>query len=102
MTGLLLVGTSHRLAPVELRERLALDDVTAIELTGRLAVALGEAVALSTCNRVCLYVASDGAEPAREQTVAELVALSGLPRAGPRALAVRQGGSRRRLFTSSA
>jgi glutamyl-tRNA reductase len=81
MTRLLLVGTSHRHAPVELRERLALDDLAATELAGRLAGSLGEAVVLSTCNRVCLYVASDDSEPAREQAVAELVALSGLARA---------------------
>ena len=81
MSRLLLVGTSHRHAPVELRERLALDDLAATELAGRLAGSLGEAVVLSTCNRVCLYVASDDSEPAREQAVAELVALSGLPRA---------------------
>ena len=79
MTRLLLVGTSHRHAPVELRERLALDDVTAGELTGRLAVAL---VRRSPC-RPATESASTSPRTVpspREQTVAELVALSGLPR----------------------
>jgi glutamyl-tRNA reductase len=58
MTALTLVGLSHHVAPVELRERvtLELDDAAA------LARSLGEAVCLSTCNRTELYVA--GAEDA--------------------------------------
>jgi glutamyl-tRNA reductase len=54
---LLAIGCSYRTAPVELRERLALSD-TQIEraldaLNGRLGY---EAVVLSTCNRVELYL----------------------------------------------
>jgi glutamyl-tRNA reductase len=47
-----LVGLSHHVAPVELRERvtLGLDDAT------RLARSLGDAVCLSTCNRTELYL----------------------------------------------
>jgi glutamyl-tRNA reductase len=50
-----LLGLSHRSAPVELRERLALDDATAGELARQLleqVPGLEECALLSTCNRV--------------------------------------------------
>jgi glutamyl-tRNA reductase len=50
-----LVGVSHHVAPVELREQVALDAAAARALAGT----LGEAVCLSTCNRTELYVAGD-------------------------------------------
>ena len=59
---LLLVGISHRTAPVELRERV--DFQTRGAATRRCArwrarLANGEAVVLSTCNRAELYAACD-------------------------------------------
>jgi glutamyl-tRNA reductase len=54
---LLLIGTSHRLAPVEVRERVAVDPDGASALATRLA-ADGEAVCLSTCNRTEIYLAA--------------------------------------------
>ena len=57
---LTLVGLSHHVAPVELRERVTLD----LEAAARLARSLGDAVCLSTCNRTELYV--DGVD---ERTV---------------------------------
>jgi glutamyl-tRNA reductase len=80
MNRLLLVGTSHRQSPVELRERLALDGAAAAALSARLADALGEGVTLATCNRACLYVASEDLERARASATDELVALSGMSR----------------------
>ena len=53
--SLVLVGTSHRLAPVEDRERVAVDLEAAAELAASLADR-GEAVCLSTCNRTELYL----------------------------------------------
>ena len=50
-----LVGISHHVAPVELRERVALP----LERAASLARALGDAVCLSTCNRTELYLAGD-------------------------------------------
>jgi glutamyl-tRNA reductase len=50
-----LVGISHHVAPVELRERVALP----LERAASLARALGDAVCLSTCNRTEVYVAGD-------------------------------------------
>jgi glutamyl-tRNA reductase len=46
-----LVGLSHQVAPVELRERVALEPAAAAEL----ARSLGDAVCLSTCNRTEIY-----------------------------------------------
>jgi glutamyl-tRNA reductase len=52
---LALVGISHHVAPVELRERVALP----LEKAATLARTLGDAVCLSTCNRTELYVAGE-------------------------------------------
>jgi glutamyl-tRNA reductase len=73
--GLLLVGTSHHRAAVELREQVAFDREEAAEIARRLADGGGEAVALSTCNRTELYlVSTDG----RDRAVAELRRLGDL------------------------
>jgi glutamyl-tRNA reductase len=68
---LVLVGTSHHHAPVELRERVALD----AEAASALAAELGEAVCLSTCNRTELYLVADDADDAEQRAVAALAAL---------------------------
>jgi glutamyl-tRNA reductase len=78
---LLLVGTSHHSAPVELRERLAFDLEDAGALAARLAGNDGEAVALATCNRVCLYVVHAEENTARLRARRELESLAGLPAA---------------------
>ena len=75
MTHLVLVGTSHHHAPVELRERVALERNEAQGLAARLADGGREAVCLSTCNRTELYVAAEDAETAERDAVAALAAL---------------------------
>ncbi len=50
-----LVGISHHVAPIELRERVALP----LDRAASLARALGDAVCLSTCNRTEVYLAGD-------------------------------------------
>jgi glutamyl-tRNA reductase len=72
---LVLVGTSHHHAPVELREQVALDRERAQELAARLAEKGREAACLSTCNRTELYVAADDAEQAERDAVATLASL---------------------------
>src|SRR6185295_8955478 len=68
---LLLIGISHRTAPVELRERLdfqargVADALRALADRG----AAREAVVVSTCNRAELYVACDEAAAARQDLV---------------------------------
>jgi len=69
--SLVLVGTSHRLAPVEVREQVALDPEAAAELARRLAAG-GEAVCLSTCNRTELYLAHSDSEQTEERAVSAL------------------------------
>ena len=58
MSELLALGTSHKTAPLALRERLALPDGGAEALLGELLEQpdMHEAVALSTCNRTELYL----------------------------------------------
>jgi glutamyl-tRNA reductase len=72
---LALVGVSHHQAPVELRERVAVD------LEGARALAAGlaggrEAVVLSTCNRTEVYLAAD-AEGLAAPAVDALLRLAG-------------------------
>jgi glutamyl-tRNA reductase len=73
--SVVLVGISHHRAPIELRERAALDSRRAAELAGRLAGEHGEAVCLSTCNRTELYLADESAEEAERKAEAALLAL---------------------------
>lgn len=74
--NLVLVGISHHVAPVELRERVAVPLDQAAELSLRLAGEAGEAACLSTCNRTELYVV-DGAE-AEARAVDALAEVAGL------------------------
>jgi glutamyl-tRNA reductase len=69
--SLSLVGLSHHVAPVELRERVALD----LQSAAGLARSLGDAVCLSTCNRTELYLAGEDPDPA----ASALEALAGEP-----------------------
>jgi glutamyl-tRNA reductase len=75
---LVLVGTSHHRAPVELREQIFVSAADNRELVERLAGDDAEAVVLSTCNRTELYLvhADEGAAQAR--AFAELTALARL------------------------
>ncbi|MEA2276800.1 MAG: glutamyl-tRNA reductase [Solirubrobacteraceae bacterium] len=72
---LVVVGVSHRTAPVAFRERLALLGAAADELLAEVThhPAVTEAVTLATCNRTELYLASDPVE-------GERVALAALAR----------------------
>ncbi|HLX31325.1 MAG TPA: glutamyl-tRNA reductase [Gaiellaceae bacterium] len=75
MIRLVLVGTSHHHAPVELREGVALERGEAGALAARLAEGGREAVCLSTCNRTELYLAAEDAELAERDAVTALAAL---------------------------
>jgi glutamyl-tRNA reductase len=72
---LVLVGTSHHRAPVELRERVALEREQAATLAARLAEGGRETVCLSTCNRTEIYLAAEDAEQAERDAVAALAEL---------------------------
>jgi glutamyl-tRNA reductase len=73
--SVVLVGISHHQAPVELRERAALDADRARELAATLAGQGAEAVCLSTCNRTELYLAAESADEAEHKAEAALLAL---------------------------
>jgi glutamyl-tRNA reductase len=58
VNGLLVIGVSHKTAPVELRERVALTEGRAVSVLRELVSSehIHEAVTLSTCNRTELYM----------------------------------------------
>jgi glutamyl-tRNA reductase len=93
---LVLVGISHHHAPVELRERVALDR----EQGSALAAELGEAVCLSTCNRTELYVVADDAEEAERLAVAALAELE--PQVEPALYRLRDQAAALHLFRVAA
>jgi glutamyl-tRNA reductase len=80
---LLLVGVSHRTAPVEVRERVDFQARGVAEALGVLASrgSTREAVVLSTCNRAELYVACDEVAPTRDDLVGFVGDFHGLSRA---------------------
>src|SRR6185436_12888226 len=78
---LLLIGISHRTAPVELRERV---DFQARGVAGALRAlaergSAREAVVVSTCNRAELYVACDEAAATRQDLVRFVSEFNGVP-----------------------
>jgi glutamyl-tRNA reductase len=75
MIRLVLVGTSHHHAPVELREQVALGREDAEALAARLGEGRREAVCLSTCNRTELYIAAEDSDQAEQDAVAALATL---------------------------
>jgi glutamyl-tRNA reductase len=62
-----LVGLSHKSAPIEVRERVALTGDLLKAALGDLKTTDGvaEAFVVSTCNRVEVYIQAEGIEPAR-------------------------------------
>jgi glutamyl-tRNA reductase len=91
------VGVSHRIAPAEVLERLA---VPAAELSGVLAQlhavpGIDEVVVLSTCNRAEVYAATSGPAGQVTEAVADLVAARGRVQASEvlRLARIRVGGA---------
>jgi glutamyl-tRNA reductase len=80
---LVAISVSHRTAPLQLRERLALSADGATQLLGELAAARGieEAVALCTCHRTELYVATPEPAAARRAVLGTLARVAGAPEA---------------------
>jgi len=80
VTELLLLGSSHRVAPVALRERVALTEREAARFCATLCSEPGisEAVAISTCNRTEIYAVLDGRPSAEDALLARLAAHAGI------------------------
>jgi glutamyl-tRNA reductase len=87
------VGLSHHVAPVELRERVALPPNRAAALARE----LGDAVCLSTCNRTELYLAGER----DERALASLEEIAGEP-LGPVAYRMHDEAAAVHLFRVSA
>jgi glutamyl-tRNA reductase len=80
MTEIIALGTSHKTAPLALRERLALTDGAAEALLGELvaAPAIAEAVAVSTCNRTELYLVVGDPVEAESLVLSKLARRAGI------------------------
>jgi glutamyl-tRNA reductase len=80
VSELLAIGVSHKTAPVEVRERVALPDVRAAEFlrdlrgTGE----VQEAVAISTCNRTELYLVVGNPVEAESRALSMLASQAGI------------------------
>jgi glutamyl-tRNA reductase len=79
---LVVVGVSHRTAPLALRERVELDDRRAAALLASLNdhPEIEEAASLSTCNRTEIYLATNDAGAAERIVTAELALVGAMPR----------------------
>ncbi|HUE26100.1 MAG TPA: glutamyl-tRNA reductase [Solirubrobacteraceae bacterium] len=80
MSELLAVGISHKTAPVEVRERLALPDARAADFVRDLrgAADVQEAVSISTCNRTELYLVVGDPLEAESRVLAMLSSQAGI------------------------
>ena len=80
MSELLAIGVSHKTAPVEVRERLALPDTRAQQFVRELrgSADVREAVAISTCNRSELYLVVGDAVEAEGEVLAMLATQAGI------------------------
>ncbi len=74
---LLCLGLSYRTAPLAVRERLALPEACRTELLHQLAEGPTEALLLSTCNRVELYLATSEVPRVRQRVLEQLRGLGG-------------------------
>src|SRR3954463_15369550 len=80
MSELLSLGISHKTAPVEVRERLALDEHDAERLLRELTAhdEVHEAVAISTCNRTEVYLVAGDPVQAEADALARLATYAGI------------------------
>ncbi|PYK99709.1 MAG: glutamyl-tRNA reductase [Verrucomicrobia bacterium] len=72
---IVVIGLSHHTSPIEVRERFAFAEAKIPDVLQQLRSnqAMREAVILSTCNRVELYVATDEADPAAFATLRDFL-----------------------------
>src|SRR5436190_5402852 len=76
-----ITGLNHKRAPVELREKLAVDESAIQSALAELqrSFSAQEMVILSTCNRVELYSVHDGEPPAPDAVTQVLAGRHGVP-----------------------
>ena len=80
MSELLLIGVSHKTAPVALRERLALTETESERFIRELVATeeVREAVAISTCNRTEVYAVVSDAVDAESELLTRLARRAGI------------------------
>jgi glutamyl-tRNA reductase len=80
MSEVLAIGTSHKTAAVELRERIALSDGQAEAFLGDLVTdpSIAEAAAISTCNRTEIYLVTDDPVAAEAAALSKLAKRAGI------------------------
>ena len=78
--SVLVVGMSHRSAPVALLERLSMDDTVRNDTTTRLVdrPSLSEAMIVSTCNRLEVYSSTDSFHAGVADVIEVLAEISGV------------------------
>jgi glutamyl-tRNA reductase len=80
VSELLLLGLSHRTAPLDLREAVALTEGRAAGIMAELtaALAIREATTVSTCNRTEIYLVADDTVRAESLALSVLAAQAGI------------------------
>ncbi len=80
MSELLTIGVSHKTAPVEIRERLALPETRAPDFVRELrgTTDIHEAVSISTCNRTELYLVVGDPVEAESRVLTMLATQAGI------------------------
>ncbi len=103
MRELVLLGISHKTAPVEFRERISVPEPKLPEFLRRLTEGgqLSEAVVLSTCNRLEIYAVAESGS-AREHMQSRLADFHGDASAAPFFYFHRQESALRHLFRVTA
>ncbi len=74
---LVCIGISHKTAPLEVREKLALSEDEVSKVLQRVSGTVAETMVVSTCNRVEFYAVAESAEKARGALHSVVVSLGG-------------------------
>ena len=106
MSEVLTIGISHKTAPVEIRERLALPDARAVEFVRELRgdADVQEAVVISTCNRAELYLVVGDPVEAESRVLSMLSSQAGIrpTELAPAIYALRNCDAARHLYRVTA
>jgi len=73
----LCIGVSHKTAPLDVREKLALSPEKLADVLQRVSNSVGESMVVSTCNRVEFYALARSTEKARGELHSVLASLGG-------------------------
>ena len=74
---LVCIGISHKTAPLEVREKLALSEEEITKVLQRVSGTVAETMVVSTCNRVEFYAVAESTDKARGALHSVVVSLGG-------------------------